>query len=928
MSKINDLGKQILEAKYYASGETTPDDVFMRVAKNAAIPDVVDVFIKGGSYPTDLGTYFSPYEQAFDICINRRGFTKTEKTTAEWEQANNINIKGLWESETAKYFSIMSNLEFMAATPTLINAGRPLGMLSSCFFLRIPDTMEGIFETVKQVAIISKLGGGVGLDLSDMRPEGSPIAGTNGTSSGPISFLKIFNETGNQVRQGGVRRSAQIAIMRIDHPDIMKFIRCKEIEGNFSNFNISVLVTDDFLKTLAEDGEITLQHPKQPEKTKIKAKELWDIIVTKAWANGEPGVIFYDELNRGDVFKNKFGKLGVNPCVTGETLIAVADERGYVPIKELAKSGEDVIVYCTDKINSLCLRTMRNPRITGHNKKILKIVLTDGSSVRTTEDHKIKLGDNSYLEAKQLKPGMSVLLAYPARNKDEQISAGTIDQVVVSGYEDVYNGTVDDFHNYLIKGDTLASACFISKNCGELPLLHGESCTISAINLGTCIKTENGEVRIDYDKLTRLVHLGVRFLDNIVDINKFPLPEIEHWTLRTRKIGLGVMGLHDVMLRKKVVYGSDESLNLIDKIYSIISREAQLASLNLGEQRGIPQDLKDIGITRRNAGLLTCQPTGTISIICNQASSGIEPVFQWEFTRKDTFGTHRIKHFMLEENPEKLPAYAVTALDIPPMNHVRVQAQCQKYVDSSISKTVNLPNNATREDVENVFNLAYKTKCKSVTIYRSGSRKEEVLIKDKPENKEVEKEPEVVKPVLPSPVTKGTFVTDRTLSQQYRGRSRVLFGATYKINTPGGKAYITINEDDYGIREVFVHISKAGSEIATHVEAEGRLISHALKHGIPADTLINHLAGHRSNPIFDNGRSVKSVPDAVALVMQDFKDNYEGFSEYIDTTNLVAPAIDMRAKGEMSGELCPECGSVLYHASGCNSCTCGFAQCG
>jgi ribonucleoside-diphosphate reductase alpha chain len=263
------------------------------------------------------------------------------------------------------------------------------------------------------------------------------------------------------------------------------------------------------------------------------------------------------------------------------------------------------------------------------------------------------------------------------------------------------------------------------------------------------------------------------------------------------------------------------------------------------------------------------------------------------------------------------PPYAVTALDVKPQEHVKVQAQVQKYIDSSISKTVNLANSATRDVVEAVFNLAYKTKCKSVTIYRSGSRQNEVLVKKPtPPPVEILEEPEEEKKVLVAPPL-------------LRQRSRVLFGCTFKINTPGGKAYITVNEDKYGIREIFVHISKAGSEITTHVEAEGRLISHSLKYGIPADTLISHLAGHKSNPIFDSGRSVKSVPDAVAQVMQEYKDYFEGFSEFIETEHSNAPKEKPApTKGEISGELCPDCGEVLYFASGCTECACGYSKCG
>jgi ribonucleoside-diphosphate reductase alpha chain len=782
MTEVNELSQQILESKYYAEGESSADDVFLRVANVAAIPDVIDRLLEAKYlFHKDSHEMFDPYQDIAARVMERRNIM-VNPADDHVDMSLEV-VEDIWEEETNKYFDAMSNLEFMPGTPTLINAGRHTGMLSSCFFLRVPDSMEGIMETNKQLALISKAGGGVGLDVSTLRPCGAQVkTSAKGTSSGPVSFLKVFNETGNQVQQGGVRRAALMALMSIDHPDIVEFIKCKEEEGILSNFNISVLITDEFMKAIEKDPE-GIWACKWKDKTYIidketdshveisesslasdtsefyRVKDIWNLIVSKSWSNGEPGVIFWDELNRGDVFNGKFGKLGVNPC-------------------------------------------------------------------------------------------------------------------------------------------------------GEQPLLPFESCNLAAINLGKCWYSEGGRNRIDYEKVNKLTMLGVRFLDNIIDINKFPLPEIEEWTLKTRRIGLGTMGLHDLMLRKGIRYGSDESLALIDKVYSTIEKSARVMSTELGSIRGIPEDVKRL--KRRNSGLLTAQPTGTVSIICNQTSSGVEPVFQWEFTRKDSYGTHKIKHFMLEEFPEKLPDYAITALEVTPAEHVKIQAQIQKYIDSSISKTVNLPNNATREQVDNIFRLAYKTKCKSITIYRSGSRHTEVLVK---ETESQEESDEAITNNVP-----------KVISPRLRGP--VLFGATFKINTPGGKAYMTVNEDDQGIREIFIHISKAGSEITTHVEAEGRLISHALKHNIPAETLIGHLAGHKSNPIFDSGRAVKSVPDAVALVMQQYKDHYEGFSEYIDKEPTKFTANKPQLSGEISGELCPDCGEVMYQSGGCNQCYCGFSQCG
>jgi ribonucleoside-diphosphate reductase alpha chain len=799
MTVYNEFAQYILESKYYADKEYTPEELFNRVARVCSIPDVLDCVITNDFYPKGLRDKFAPYEDICDRALARRTHTVSEDSndTGTWEDVKGDLISDIWRQAATKYYNAMCSMEFMPATPTLINAGNNVGMLSSCFFLRVPDSMEGIFDTVKNVAIISKAGGGVGLDISELRPAGAPVSNTNGKSSGPISFLKVFNETGNQVQQGGIRRAALIGILSIDHPDVISFIKCKEKEGELSNFNMSVLITDTFMRMLDQDpnqlwvcrfGKDEYLISKEDDKSHVwngkvperdardryyTVKDIWELLVYKAWSNGEPGCIFYDTLNSADVFKGKYGKLGVNPC-------------------------------------------------------------------------------------------------------------------------------------------------------GELPLLNYESCNLAAINLRDCWTSDKpGRFEIDIEKIKKVTRLGIQFLDNCIDVNNFPLPEIEEWTTKTRRVGLGTMGLHDLMLRLGVKYGSDESITLIDTVYSVINAEAHAVSEELGKLRGIPPALKEAKLGRRNSGLLTVQPTGTISMICNQTSSGVEPVFQWEYTRKDSYGTHLMRHFMVDEvrDTEYQPDYMISALEVPPSDHVKIQAAVQKYIDSSISKTCNFPNDATVEDVDRVYRMAYNEKCKSITVYRSGSRNEEVLIA----NTQKVVDPQPVRLQLDIP----TDTPQAAIIQETRERPPVLFGATFKINTPGGKAYITVNEDDRGIREVFIHISKAGSEITTHVETEGRLISHALKAGIPAEDIVRHLAGHKSNPIFDRGRSIKSVPDAVAVVLQEYMNNYLGFSEFIENCAEKAVHTTTTATSELSGELCPDCGELLYMLNGCNSCqSCGYSKCG
>ena len=787
MAKFNQLAMKILSEKYFAEGESTPEHLFIRVASSIAF---VDALYRAPHVVTDISEEFlrevkGTLGERTIYVKSLKLFNKEVMDHGLEHTYNNLVAKGMrilqatdiqdsifsdkYFQDKQAYMDSMLSMNFMPGTPTLINIGRPIGMLSSCFFLRVHDSMDDIFDKVKQVALISKSGGGVGLDISELRPKGARVKDTNGTSSGPISFLKVFNETGNQVQQGGIRRAALIATMRVDHPDILEFITCKEEEGTLSNFNMSVIIDNNFMKILEKDEEIILEHD-SVKPVPIKASIIWKKIIKMAHKNGEPGVIFKDTIAMDDVFSNKYGDLGVNPC-------------------------------------------------------------------------------------------------------------------------------------------------------GEITLLPYESCNLGAINLANMVQYPyRDKAALDTDKLIEMVKLGVTFLDNIIEINKFPLPEIQTWTEKTRRIGLGVMGLHDLMLKLKIIYGDTESLDLISNIYGIIQQTAYEQTRKLGELRGVPPDIAKYAVENknnfRNAGLLAAQPTGTVAMICNQASSGIEPVFQFEYGRKDSYGEHSIKHFIKKEFPEQLPEYAVTALDITPKHHIDVQARLQTYIDNSISKTVNLPNTATEDVVEDIIRQAFYSGCKSVTMYRSGSRSEEVL-SEKVDHQEKQSISSSLKSSIPSP-------------EQFRERPRVLFGATTRINTPGGKAYITVNEDKEGAREVFIHISKAGSEINTHVESEGRLISNSLKYRVPPTQLIQHMEGHKSNPILDDGVMVRSVPDAVATVMREYLNLYEGFSDYIEegvtkpTDSYTTPDHDA-----ISGEICPECGEVLYMAGGCTECiSCGFSRCG
>ena len=508
--------------------------------------------------------------------------------------------------QSEKIFSEMiSKLEFVPNTPTLFNAGTPLGQLSACFVLPVEDSLEGIFDAAKDMAIIEKSGGGVGFDFSHLRPKGDIVMSTKGVASGPVSFMRIFDTSTEVIKAGGKRRGAMMAILRVDHPDVLEFITSKQKPGFLSNFNISVAATDEFMKSVEKDGEYWLVNPRSKEKTKrLRAREVWNLMARSAWASGDPGVVFIDEIDR------------------------------HNPTPQLGRMEST------------------NP-------------------------------------------------------------------------------------------------------CGEQPLLPYESCNLGSVNLARMV--ENG--KIDWEKLKTTVRNGVHFLDNVVEANNYPLKETDRITRANRKIGLGVMGFADMLVKLGIPYDSEQALQTGEKIMKFIEEEGHKRSVELGEERGSFANFKgSIWESKypamRNATVTTIAPTGTISIIAG-CSSGIEPIFAISFIRNVLSGTRlfetnplfemiaKERGFysaqLLEEIartgsvqkiagvPDDVKRLFVTALDINSEWHVRMQAAYQKYTDNAVSKTVNLPTDATVEDVRKIYDMAWKLKCKGVTVFRYGSKPEQVL---------------------------------------------------------------------------------------------------------------------------------------------------------------------------------------------------------
>lgn len=671
-----------------------------------------------------------------------------------------------------EFYRLMTNFEFMPNSPTLMNAGRELGQLSACFVLPVEDSMESIFEAVKHTALIHKSGGGTGFSFSRLRPKNDVVLSTKGISSGPISFMTVFDVATETIKQGGTRRGANMGILRVDHPDIMDFITSKEKEERLNNFNISVALTDEFMYALERDGEYDLINPRSNERSgRLRAARVFDCIANLAWKNGEPGIIFIDRINRDN------------------------------PTPQVGK------------IEST------NP-------------------------------------------------------------------------------------------------------CGEQPLLPYESCNLGSINLAKMVKQEGDKWEIDYSHLAHVVKTSVRFLDNVIDVNKYPLPEIEEMTKANRKIGLGVMGFADLLLYLGVPYDSDRAIELGGEIMQFISQQAKETSVELAKDRGVFPNFKgsiyDVpgGIKPRNATTTTIAPTGTISIIAG-CSSGVEPIFAISFIRKVMDNDELLEVHPLFEKiagqegfyspsliraiakqgtlkgidgiPDRIKRYFRTAHDISYEWHIKMQAAFQRFTDNAVSKTINFPQSATVEDIRRSYLMAYRSDLKGITIYRDGSREQQVL------NVGTEKPK-----ITPRP------------------RPDITTGTTEMAKIGCGKLYITINSDDEGLCELFTSTGRAGG-CPAQSEATGRLVSLALRAGIDERVIINQLKGIRCLSTVSkrktNGIKVLSCPDAIGRVI-------EKYVHIEDTPRFFDGPVPLISN-------CPECGGALEHESGCVVCRgCGYSKCG
>ena len=1081
-----------------------------------------------------------------------------------------------------EFYDVMRRLEFLPNSPTLMNAGRELQQLSACFVLPVGDSLDSIFSKVKETALIHKSGGGTGFSFSRLRPEGDVVGSTGGVASGPVSFINAFDAATDVVKQGGTRRGANMGILNVDHPDILRFIRAKEDGIHLTNFNISVAVTEDFMERVKNNQDYDLVNPRSQQVVgTLNARDVFQQIVELAWQTGDPGIVFLDRINRGNPNPQLGDIESTNPCVTADTWVQTSE--GPRQVNELAGRQFTAMVdgHEFDSGN-------RGFFPTG-TKRIVKLTTGEGFCVRLTEDHLVRKVvertryqvQYAWTAARDLKPGDEVRL-HDHRQASQWsgeytkaegyligllVGDGTIkdDKAVISawpgtgmavgtserpgavavmetalaatltlphrsdyaGWMEVpgrdeyrlspaavrnlardlgmtpgekgitpaiektssafYQGFLRGFfdadgtvggsqekgvsvrlsqsgaehleavqrmllrlgiasriyrerrpaghsllpdghgghrlyptqaqHELVISNENIARfaelvgfadgekqakldgllgdyqrrlnrerfvarvesvesdgsedvfdvsvpGCnafdangFYVHNCGEQPLLPYESCNLGSINLARMVRYTDDDVSIDWDRLARVVRTAVHLLDNVIDMNNYPIQQIAEMSRTTRRIGVGVMGWSDLLVELGLRYDSEEALQLAEEVMGRIQEESYRSSGELAQRRGpfpswegsVYNQGSESSETRlmRNSAPVTIAPTGTISIIAG-ASSGIEPLFALSFVRNVMDRTRlvevnpyfeavaRSQGFYSQELMEQLAETgSLDELDVPgwvkdifrvsrdisPEWHVRMQAAFQTHTDNSVSKTINFPYNATTGDVSQAYMLAYETGCKGITVYRDGSKSEQVLSTGDTAKHGSDA------PAEEAPAYRAT-----------RARPREIHGVTERVRTGHGNMYITVNFDDQQQPfELFSTLGKAGGCDSAQLEAISRLVSLALRSGIDAQNIVDHLRGITCCPAWDEGTLVRSAPDAVALALERHlrlhahgTDGSTAPEPEATQLRFMTAAVAWKEGGYQSSHRCPDCNGPVEFREGCLSCAdtfCGWNKC-
>lgn len=860
-------------------------------------------------------------------------------------------------------------------------------MMFACFTIDVPDSIEGIFDSVKNAAIISKFGGGVGANFGNLREKGALIAGgLGGKASGPISFMQNWNTMGSTVVQGGKRRAALMGMLYSHHPDIEDFITAKSDNKSLTYFNISVAIDDKFMEAVKNNDEYELISPADGRVVrKVKARKIWDKICENAHRNGDPGIFFIDTANKDNILKmdEKYYIESTNPCLTGDTLVMTTE--GEKRIDEI--TTDDYVITFNIETKEFETEKVEFYGCTRKNANIIKIELEDGKVLKLTPDHKVYTENRGYVEASNLTKNDTLIII---EDNGLTYNFTGLKDISKAENEDVYDITVKKNHNFFANR-------ILVHNCGEQPLPNNSSCNLGSINLYEFVD-DSGE--FNYEAFKEQVLRSVYYLDLVIDATSYPLEIIERNTKDIRPIGLGIMGLADACIKMGIKYGSEEFEDFADKIAKIMATYSLIGTVSMaklkgpyphfdapkGERAFLTQFVKDteisidnideiikriqendeipisfrnaivhykesymgidkeymVGLLKsifsttpnkdglRNSRRLSIAPTGTISLILN-TSSGIEPNFHYRWTRQVTVEDNKKQTLMYyhrlynKENEEK--GLLIKAHDVTPEQHVKVVAIFAPYVDSAISKTVNLPSDATVEDVKKVYEKCYEYKIKGITIYRDGS-KDQPIKGDIEEDKKEEKK-EVIKDNYGNKVNK------------IRIRPRFMKGVTTKSDSPYGSIYVTANFDDDGnMFETFISSGKSGSVSKSITEALSRVISLALRSGVDIEDLINTISNISGSEVWVynllDGEEVvvKSIPDAVAKMLKDLNTYYKmtfkhrGCETIIDATSVKEQISSDDNKFGHYRNWCPECGVQMMQTSGCSVCpSCGFSDC-